>query len=425
MARTSILFILLLIIGSSQAQTYFYIDAISVVPASPNTSDAITISLIGGLSSTGAHVVSATHMLMGNTVHITVIAADPGGGDVIVPHTEEIEIGSLPAGPYGILVDGAFILDSAPEFEHSFNVSEVGVGAFCDDLDVISIGWHPFTDTLLVVHVTNTLEHTAFSYPGFVLLDANGDTLALETVVHQGIGSDSRHILRIHEDAVVPEGIFQGTLHLWTGFYTEFACELERTIDLCPATWCVIVYPNLGNFGNGLAIGTYTWTITYFGGIVTQRQFELTPELQSDQDEVCLPPGSYEMTMVFDQEPTGGQLIFGINGEGFVPGPTQNLFFGTPSTMPFDLLAQCAEGTNAIEEGEVFRPLLVTTTAGSILVTDRTGAQLGTVILYDAVGKEIARTKTSNDRVEFDVATDGMYLLRTTSAVEKVIVERR
>lgn len=424
-ARTSILSVLLALAGSLQAQTYFYINSISVDPAEPTTSDAITISIAGDLSSSGAFVVSAEYMLMSNTVHITVAAADPGGLSVLVPHTEQITIGNLPSGSYAILVDGDFILDSAPEFQHSFNVSGGSEDPSCDDLDIVSIGWHPFTDSLLVVHVANTMENSAFGYPGFVLLDINGDTLAHETVIYKGIGTDSWHTLEVHEGAVLPEEPFQGILHLWTGFYQELACEWEPSIELCPPTECTALFPTLINLGNALGIGTYTWTITDDGTIMAQGQFELTAEVQSDQAETCLPPGAYQMTVTYDQEPTGGQLYFGINGENAVQGPSQALQFGISTPMPFNLLEQCAEGTNAIDERVATSALVITTLDGAIVVADRTGAQLGTVVLCDAVGKEIARTRTLNDHARFEVIADGMYILRTSTKAMKVAVEHR
>lgn len=414
--------LLLASITAAMAQTHYYINSISVAPTEPTESDAITISLTGDLSSSGAYIVSAEYMLMDNIVHITMVAADPGGLAVLVPHTEEINIGTLPAGPYGILVDGTAILDMAPEFEHSFNVTGGGDG--CADLNIISMAWSPFDDSAVLLHVNNN-GASNFDYPTFILLDENNDTLAVETDIQFALVGESWHVLDIHDDATIPEGAFQGTLKLYTGFVENFACEWDEAIDLCPTAECTTVYPVLNNFGDGLAIGTYTWTISDEGGVVTQGQFELTAELQSDQDETCLPPGAYQMTVAFDQEPTGGQLNFGINAEGFVAGPTQNLFFGAPVPMPFDLLAQCADGTNSIDEGEDPAQLVITTMDGAILITDRTGAQLGTVVLYDAVGKEIARKMTNTDRIQFQVAADGMYVLRTSTAAVKVVVERR
>ncbi|HRF79325.1 MAG TPA: hypothetical protein PL070_04490, partial [Flavobacteriales bacterium] len=163
--------------STAVSQTYFYINTISIEPVEPTSYDAITVSLTGDLSSSGASVVSTSYMLMGNIVHITVNAVDNGGLGVLVPHTEEVFIGVLPEGSYGILVDGNFILDSAPEFQHGFNVSG-GLG--CDALDIVAIQWATFNDSTIVLKVTNS--DIGFDYPGFVLLDANGDTLAVETV---------------------------------------------------------------------------------------------------------------------------------------------------------------------------------------------------------------------------------------------------
>ena len=94
---------------SATAQTYFYIHSIAVEPAQPTNMDVITIALNGDLSSTGSSISDASWELAGNTVHITLTATNDIGMDILVPHTEEFVIGTLPTGTYNILVDGAFI----------------------------------------------------------------------------------------------------------------------------------------------------------------------------------------------------------------------------------------------------------------------------------------------------------------------------
>ncbi|HQW86698.1 MAG TPA: hypothetical protein PLH93_05905, partial [Flavobacteriales bacterium] len=109
------------------AQTFFYVDHITVAPATPAPQDNITIALSGGLASTGAYVVSASATVTGNTVSLNVVAADPGGFTVIVPHTEQIPVGPLPAGTYSIVINGTFVGDFAPQPEHVFVVAGGGL----------------------------------------------------------------------------------------------------------------------------------------------------------------------------------------------------------------------------------------------------------------------------------------------------------
>ena len=412
---------LLAAITAATAQTHFYINSISVAPTEPTESDVITISVIGDLSSSGAYIVSTEHVLVGNIVHITVVAADPGGLTVLVPHTEEIIIGTLPAGPYGILVDGTAIFDLAPEFQHSFNVS--GGGPSCDDLDLVNVQWAMFSDTAIIVYVTNT--SIGFDYPGFILFDANGDTLAHETTDLFAIGADSWHTLRINPETDIPSGAFTGRLELWTGFYDVLACTWERSFDLCPSSECVAIYPYLNNFGNGLVDGSFSWSVNDNAGSVASGTFELTGEIQAAFGYACLPPGNYELVVTALQEPGGGQLVMGVEGEVWSDLVQQPLFQGIPtSPLPFDLLEQCASGTNSIAEGKMPDALVVTSIDGTILLRDVTGAQLGTVVLCDALGKELVRTKSGSDLVQFEVDATGLYVLRTSSAVKKVLVDR-
>ncbi len=52
----------------------------------------------------------------------------------------------------------------------------------CDALNLVSVGYSPFTDTVIVVSVENNNTTEIFDYPGFVLIDSNGDTVAQEIV---------------------------------------------------------------------------------------------------------------------------------------------------------------------------------------------------------------------------------------------------
>ncbi len=92
---------------SSRAQTYYYINNIEVIPASPTTNDDITITVHGDLSSTNSFIAEASFSVNGNTVSITLIAAAQGIGiPVLTPHDESFNIGMLPAGEYVISISG-------------------------------------------------------------------------------------------------------------------------------------------------------------------------------------------------------------------------------------------------------------------------------------------------------------------------------
>lgn len=420
LSRSLSLALLMLATHIVNAQTYFYINSISVSPAEPTESDAITISLTGDLSSSGAYVVSAEYMLMSNIVHITVTAADNGGLSVLVPHTEEVPIGTLPEGSYAILVDGTGVLDSAPEFQHGFNVS--GGGPNCTDLDLISVQWATFSDTAINVNVSNA--SIGFDYPGFILFDANGDTLAKETVELFAIGEESWHSLRIHPDADVPSGAFTGRLELWTGFYNDLACTWEQSFDLCPASECVTVYPYLGNFGDALVTGSFSWSVNNNAGPVMNGTFTLAGENQSDMADVCLSPGSYAFVVTPLQEPGGGQLYMGVGGAAWSDDVQQILSPATPSApLVFDVLPGCSDGTNGVDElNDRAGSLDIRTYAGGLDLRTMNGISLGAVTLVDAVGRTIYEIRTTSDRIRIPLNTSGVFIVSTDAARVKVIV---
>ena len=111
MNRTLLLLAAFAITAIVRAQTYFYINEIAVNPQPATEADNISIDLIGGLSSTGASVLSASADVVGSIVTISITAIDVGGLAVIVPHTETLQLNQLPAGTYTIAINGVNVAE--------------------------------------------------------------------------------------------------------------------------------------------------------------------------------------------------------------------------------------------------------------------------------------------------------------------------
>lgn len=419
MIRTLLSAILLVTSLHSGAQTYFYIDAITVSPSAPTTSDAITVSLTGNLSSSGAYIVSANYMLMGNTVHLTVEAADPGGLAVLVPHTEVIPIGNLAAGDYTILVDGTGLLDSASPVQHQFTVT--GGGSPCDDLIIDFVRWGAFSDTAVLVHVYNNSTEL-FDYPGFVLLDGSGDTLANETVNFFGIGQESYHTLAIHPDAVLPNGSFTGGLHLWTGFYDVQACSWEFEIDLCPPSPCDTVIVGLENFGNALTLGDFDWTLLDEAlETVAAGQLTLTANMQFDRDTLCLPPAHYTFNLTPAQPSTGGQPYLTVDRTGWLGGPSTPLLSDELNSLEFDFYPNCFDGTNNIPAFTKGEGLRIQQHVNGFELTNLNGSTIGTVEVFDAGGRLVRseRTMSSNVYIDLRGTPNGLVIVRAAGEARR------
>ncbi|HEY0978270.1 MAG TPA: hypothetical protein VGE21_12435 [Flavobacteriales bacterium] len=393
-----------------QAQTYFYVDQIEVEPAAPTTADDISISLIGNLSSSGSYVVSATAQVMGNTVQLTVVSASTGGLSVLVPHTETIPIGQLAAGTYAILVQGSGTDDFAPEFQHSFIVSG---GGPCDDLEVLSVSYGAFSDTLVEVVVDNNSTTEIFSYPAFVLFDANGDTLAVETDITFALVDESTHYLRIHDDAVLPTGPFTGTLELWTLFYEELSCSFEMEFDLCPAPPCSPLIVSLQNLGGGSTEGSFGWTLFQSGEPTATGQFVLGGDVQYDADTLCMAPGGYELSIDQSGEVPLGQLYVGVGIGGLHLGQQMALNWAEPMPLVFDFHPLCSEGGQSVGEVEASAPILLRHTAEGFALDHRQGEALGLITVFDAQGRKVLERSTPNSSLMLNTAAwaEGAYVL--------------
>jgi len=417
MKRTLPFFLFFLTALVGHAQTYFYLDQIVVQPANPTTADDVTLDLMGNLSDTGGQVQVLGVGVAGTQVDITLVATSTGGLTVLVPHTESIGLGQLPAGTYTINFTDATtgMLDGAPLAQHTFTVS--GPVFPCEEL-TIDVHWAYFSDTAVVVHVQHqTVEQ--FDYPNFILFDAQGDTLAKETVTYFAIAQDSWHTLRLMDGVEVPVGPFSGRLELWTGFTSTLACTWEQTFALCPSTSCVTVYPSIGNFGGALPIGSYNWTIFNDGGDVANGQFVLTAEEQLDMDTICLTPGNYGMHVSPLSPPTGGAPMFYVGGPGLTATELWPVVWSLPVELNFVLLPYCVDSPEGLNDVE--GPGLRTATMpGGLWVYTVDARPLGALQLWDAQGRLVLATTGNTDRHFIPVTTPGVYVLRAGDRTVKV-----
>lgn len=402
----------------AQAQTCFYLDQINVAPASPTTADAITITVSGDLSSTAAFIGGTSFGINGNTVQLTVNAAAQGIGlDVLVPHSESIPIGDLAAGIYTILINGTAIVDMAPSPQHQFVVSG-GTVTDCDSLELISARWSVFSSEQIMLTVANG-SSDLFDYPGFVLLDSEGDTLAKETVYYFGISQGpQQHSLEIMPGVVIDGNTANGELYLWSGFYTEQECEWPVSWDLCPEQECTTVMPYLWNLGDALITVAVPYTLENEDGLeLAAGTFVLDIDNQNAYgQEVCLPPGNY--TLHLDQVGfVGGQLYYGMTTsmvnneqvqEPYVQGTAVN-------DKGFVVFEPCIDASNGMP-AHVNGPGLDLTMDGDrwiIGASDK--SRIGMFQLLDPQGR-ILRTGTFNgDRGELDLSGlgHGAYYFRS------------
>jgi len=97
----------------------------------------------------------------------------------------------------------------------------------CSNLSILSI--YQNNATQFIVNVSNASWDNIFSYPGFILFNSLGDTIAIENANYYGIVEESVHYLEIQENAVITTDV---SLQLYTYFYDYLQCEWSNLVIL-------------------------------------------------------------------------------------------------------------------------------------------------------------------------------------------------
>lgn len=176
--------------------------------------------------------------------------------------------------------------------------SHVSAQNSCDNLQLDDVRYHAFSDTLINVYCSNWNQTEIFSYPGFLLRNANGDSVAAETVNYFGIGNAHVASMRIVDGATFENNLISGTLELWTGFYDALACTYAIDESLCPTDDCNSLSLSIVNMGGALTNGFFNYTIsTVNGGTILEGQMMLDDDHQDSTITLCLPNGHYSLTI--------------------------------------------------------------------------------------------------------------------------------
>ena len=102
---------------------------------------------------------------------------------------------------------------------------------FCDSMIIDSIQFQAGSNNTISLQATNlSFSFDLVSYPGFILYNSNGDTIAKENVNYFGIGSSPQtHLLQIINNPVsLP---MNGSLELYSGFYDSLRCTFQITLN--------------------------------------------------------------------------------------------------------------------------------------------------------------------------------------------------
>lgn len=286
----------------------------------------------------------------------------------------------------------------------------------CDSLDFVSIKYSPFTDTLIYVHVENNNTNEIFDYPGFVILDANDDTVAVETVNYFGIGEESVHPLNVRPGMHDPQDNFEGTLQLYSGFYDTFECEWNLDQSLCAEQPCDSIILGFQNWGGALVMGDFHWRIDDDGGMVVDSgSFTMEAQGQYWFYALCLEPGTYSYSLTALTPPSGGGPTLTVSTSSSFASPTMSApldWFNNPGAeIEFPFFEFCAGSPNGVIEE--LEPVEIKVLRHGDDVVLQSGENIKSALIYGTDGKLVASLNPNSTQFQFpSVLHNGVYLIR-------------
>ncbi|MBK6622006.1 MAG: T9SS type A sorting domain-containing protein [Saprospirales bacterium] len=286
----------------------------------------------------------------------------------------------------------------------------------CDQLQIVDIRYDAFRDSLLLVHVING-SPDIFSYPGFILYNEQGDTIAKETPNFFGIGQEQVHALTLYPDFSELTEVTDGSLELWILFFDTLVCTYDISEPVCPETDCNELVFSLGNLGGALTFGFFHYSVLdSAGSVVVEVDFTLEEQVQEFRDTICLPSGDYTLKLSADEGSVGGQPYFQLYelASQFWGAQIADYFnHANPEIeIPFSLYDNCKETINAVEypaqEGEV---QIISTPDGVRAIARE--KQILEMSLYDLAGRLMARRSGPATELFIPAGNlSGMYLVR-------------
>lgn len=286
----------------------------------------------------------------------------------------------------------------------------------CDSLEFTSIKYSPFTDSVIVVEVMNHNSNIIFDYPGFVLLNDNGDTVALETVNYFGIGSESVHSLNVRAGVHDPLDNFEGTLKLYSGFFDTFECEWDLDQSLCADSPCDSVIIGFQNWGGALVIGDFHWTVEDESEtLVDSGTFTMPANDQYWFYGMCLEPGAYTYSLTALTQPSGGGPTLTVSTSTTFASPTMSApleWFNDPGAqIEFPFFEFCAQDPNGVENVSSDSEIQVLRNGNDIVL--RSAEIIRSALIYSTDGKLVESISPNATQFIFPAhLSTNIYLIR-------------
>ena len=283
----------------------------------------------------------------------------------------------------------------------------------CDGLNVLGVAQDPFqADRIRLISLNdNPLE--IYDYPGWRMVDADGNVLAEETVNYFGIYGQNLHDLVWQGPGAVPEWPVEVTLELWTGFYEALACTVPYTFEARSFEWadaeageCLPV--RLALFGYAppeataeATLASLAWAGDFWSTTLTLNE---AGGWSAMSDSLCLAQNDcYTVEVTYDADATV-TVFWSDAGAGFTHASWQLTEPGTTVTT-WDLYGGDCVTAAVAEVAPAFT--VPATRAGEPLVAP---GLTGPCLVLDRAGRTVASGSAARLVAP---ATPGLYFLVT------------
>jgi hypothetical protein len=289
----------------------------------------------------------------------------------------------------------------------------------CDSLHVLSLNYDPMHPDSVHVIVKNE-SSIIFGYPSFAILNANEDTMALESVAYFGIGNyPQSHIMKV-EQPFIGNQINGGKLILMGGFGDTAACIFDEQIILCTDSCSPMRVSVQASSELDSTKTVHIYISDSNNQAVYTTTFVLDTIYDIEDDTVCLSPGKYRY-IIEEASPNNNEVYFGLNSFYNTTGINGNTANTTQSIYEFTIWEKCMNPDTLIDplsvevlENKKQNSLLVQQQAHQLLVRSKLNEVLSHVKVFDLNGRILIDETVNSNQYSFTTrgVSHGIYIMK-------------
>lgn len=300
---------------------------------------------------------------------------------------------------------------------------------FCDSIEVLHFGYSPFDGDSALDLVVENHSSQFFNYPNFLLLDAQGDTLAEDAVFFFGLptGTQAHRLTGFQGQG---SDTVTGTLQFLTDF-DSLRCEYDLVSPLCPGSAQKFYI----GFGYGVSdSGSYEWSLSDSAGtLVKDGIYSKDSATDYGTDSLWLLPGEYSLSIHALSVSGAGKLHYHINGSMGIMGIFESMVGDTVRSL--EIFSPCISATdendtvNAVDSPFEGRGISISGHANTLHIQFHPNSSNRLIEVYDLQGRMVHRQKAQKTVMQVGMGDkpSGIYLVKASddagALVERVYVQ--